>query len=410
VIPGLILAQSAKETEPYQQVKLKKVELDIFQSLYTQDGDHSAVTGGHGSESLSDYATNIELNLLMDGKKEGNENSLTLKFGVDAYTSASSDMINPNTISSASYSDVRIYPAIAYNHSNFKGRYDIGTIISYSNEYDYESVGLGLNLSKRSKNNNSEIGLNLQTYVDRADIIYPYELRPQNYPDGSDDGGPVDKRFRYSNTASIVFSQVINKRLQASILVDGVYQNGFLSTSFNRTTFVNEVFVENLPDVRIKLPIGARLNYFAGDNIIAKVYYRYYMDSWGITAHTFSLEVPVKIKPWFSVYPAYRYHKQSGMDYFYLPESDFEGQEFYSNDYDLSGFDSHFMGLGFRIAPPNGIFNAKDFIKNSELNIKYGYYDRSDGLNSHILSLHMKFVAETHPYSELFKQIRQSVF
>lgn len=152
--------------------------------------------------------------------------------------------------------------------------------------------------------------------------------------------------------------------------------------------------------------MGIRLNYFVSDHFITKFNYRYYTDSCGITANTFSVEVPVKIQPWFSIYPTYRYFSQKGMDYFYLPESTFQGQEFYSNDHDLSTFTSHFYGLGLRIAPPNGLFNANNFVKNSELNVKYGYYDRSDGLSSHILSLHLKFVADTQPYRSALKNLR----
>ena len=401
-----LAAQTTKETSPYQPVKLKKVDLDIFQSLYTQDGDHSAVTGGHGSEALSDYATNIELNLLIDGKKKGNENNLTLKFGVDAYTSASSDKINPNTISSASSNDVRIYPSISYLHTNGDGHFDIGGNVSYSYEYDYQSAGLGFQLAKRSPGNNSEIGLTLQSYTDLASIIYPIELRPAGYPDGSHErGGAVDQKFRFSNSASLVYSQVISRRLQAAFLVDGVYQKGFLSTSFNRTAFANDVFIENLPDSRLKFPVGVRLNYFATDHIITKFYYRYYMDSWGIQAHTYSVEVPLKLKSWFSIYPTYRYFDQQGVDYFYLPESAYNGQEFYSNDHDLSTFTSHYVGLGMRVAPPRGIFHAGNYIKGSELNLKVGYYNRSDGLQSGIVSLHLKFTADTDPYRKAFRDL-----
>ena len=89
--------------------------------------------------------------------------------------------------------------------------------------------------------------------------------------------------------------------------VDLVSQNGYLGLPFHRVYFKDaSVHVEQLPNTRFKVPIGFRLNYFMGDNIILRSYYRYYMDDWGITSHTAELEIPVKINAFFSVSPFYR--------------------------------------------------------------------------------------------------------
>jgi hypothetical protein len=41
----------------------------------------------------------------------------------------------------------------------------------------------------------------------------------------------------------------------------------------------------------IKLPLGFRTNYFLGDNLIMRSYYRYYTDSWGSKSNTANMEV-----------------------------------------------------------------------------------------------------------------------
>ncbi|MFX8362484.1 DUF3570 domain-containing protein, partial [Acinetobacter baumannii] len=74
--------------------------------------------------------------------------------------------------------------------------------------------------------------------------------------------------------------------------------------------------VENLPSSRTKLPIGIRLNYFAGDKLIFRTFYRYYVDDWGLTAQTASIEMPYKITPFFSISPFYRYYTQTAVKYF----------------------------------------------------------------------------------------------
>ena len=66
--------------------------------------------------------------------------------------------------------------------------------------------------------------------------------------------------------------------------------------------------VENMLESRYKLSIGLRMNYFLGDRIVIRSFYRYYFDNWGISANTADLEVPVKITPFFSVSPFYRFY------------------------------------------------------------------------------------------------------
>ena len=55
--------------------------------------------------------------------------------------------------------------------------------------------------------------------------------------------------------------------------------------------------IERLPSTRKKLPIGARLNYYINEMFVLRTYYRYYVDDWGIQAHTINVDLPVKLKP-----------------------------------------------------------------------------------------------------------------
>jgi hypothetical protein len=74
---------------------LENTEVDVL-SYYNQDGVHSAVNGGIGSEKLSDIASNIVVAPLND------DDVLTFDVGISAYTSASSSNINPYDESGAS--------------------------------------------------------------------------------------------------------------------------------------------------------------------------------------------------------------------------------------------------------------------------------------------------------------------
>ena len=96
-----------------------------------------------------------------------------------------------------------------------------------------------------------------------------------------------------------------------------VYQDGYLSLPFNRVYFSdNSVHVEKLPSSRIKLPVGLRVNYFLGDRYIIRAWYRYYKDDWNIQSNTIQLETSVKITPFLSVTPFYRFYQQTAAEYF----------------------------------------------------------------------------------------------
>ena len=48
-----------KDSSAYQSRKLKLEEINFVSSYYTQDGSNSAVTGGVGTEKLTDYSNNF---------------------------------------------------------------------------------------------------------------------------------------------------------------------------------------------------------------------------------------------------------------------------------------------------------------------------------------------------------------
>lgn len=376
------------DSSTYKARKLRIDEVNFVSGYYMQDGNNSAVTGGIGTEQLSDLANTLELKLIKTDAKE-RKHHLGLEMGIDHYTSASSDRIDPNTLSSASRGDTRFYPSLTYGLDNSKRRFIAGLGLSYSKEFDYQSFGIGVNFAKISKDKNGELALKLQAYFDSWKIIYPVELRPGNGETYSGHNGDNERSPRTSYSASLSYSQVVNERLQLAILADVVYQQGLLATKYQRVYFNdNSERVENLPGTRFKLPLGLRASYFLDDRFILRLFYRYYTDDWGINGHTASLEVPVKLSPFVSLSPFYRFYVQNAAKYFTPYGTHKPTDEFYTSDYDLSGFQSHFFGTGIRFVPEKGVFKIKQF---TMLEIRYGHYIRNTGLHSDIISLNAQF-------------------
>ena len=366
------------DTANYHSRKLKFDEANLVSSYYRQDGNNAAVTGGIGSEELTDFATTLDLRLSNIDRKN-RVNSYAFEIGVDTYTSASSDKVDPATISSASASDNRIYPSLSWTRTNDVKGTAIGANFSVSTEFDYLSIGGGVSVFKDSRDRSRQVGIRLQTYQDQVTMIYPIELR-------SGRTGGTQSRNTYSSTLS--YSQIINRRLQVLFLLDLAFQNGFLSLPFNRVYFTdNSVNIEKLPSRRFKVPASVRINYFAGDIFVFRGFYRYYQDDWGLKSNTAELETVIKITPFISLSPFYRYYMQSAVDYFAPYQVHSKDEFLYTSDYDLSKFDSHFAGAGFRFVSPNGIFGIRRF---NAVEIRYGHYNRQTGLVSNIISLNAK--------------------
>ena len=292
---GLMRAGYAQTTAPaYEARKLKIEELNLVSSYYNQDGNNSAVTGGIGSEKLTDYAQSFDL-VLKSTDRRNRQHSLVFDLNIDHYTSASSDKIDPLTVSSASRSDTHIYPTVSWSVHDDASRTTKGIALSYSTEYDYKSYGINLSFVKASADNNRELSVKAGAFFDTWTVILPAELRPEGYGSGAEgDTDPVDHKPRNSYNAGLSLSQIVNKRMQVLLTVEPAFQQGLLSTPFHRMYFTDgSETVERLPGTRLKLPVALRLHYFFGDRVILRSFYRYYVDDWGMQAHTVNLETPI---------------------------------------------------------------------------------------------------------------------
>ncbi len=402
----------------YKPKKLKLDEVNLVSSYYDQTADKSAVMGGRtdykGNGDVTDFANGLDVTFIGWDKKK-RKNTLTFGLGADYHTAASQAYVDSNG-TSRNYG-TRIYPTLNWTRENEqKGTsFDLGAYYSAEHNY-YHSIGLNAAVSKKNKRN-GEFGLKLVGYFDQIKMIYPSEFIPVDsakntssadsivyvttasgnvqalkYNNGQLVGGnskpELPSKSRNTLTASFSFSQIINQRMQGSVELDMVYMSGYLGLPFHRVFYnTGKDTIENLPSQRFKLPIGFRLNYFLGDNIILRSYYRFYADSWGLVSHTFNLEVPVKITPFFSISPFYRFYMQTAARYFAPYMVHTIQEQYFTSNYALSDFKSNLFGAGIRLAPPRGILTNGLRI----LELRYGHYMQTTNLNSNIISLNLVF-------------------
>jgi hypothetical protein len=213
--------QGTDSIKVYRKRVLESTEVSLLMSFYNQDGSHSPVNGGIGTEKLEDKTPTLVISIPLN-----NNDVLTVDAGISAYTSASSSNINPfiggsSTLKSAplftttaasrgggggtvittpsytptptppskphgtpwlastgaSHSDVNKAIHTDYSHSSDSRNLIWGTNVAYSKEYDYISYGFGGNVTGLFNEKNTEIGLKGSAYLDTWKPIYPTELR-----------------------------------------------------------------------------------------------------------------------------------------------------------------------------------------------------------------------------------------
>ena len=210
---GTIFSQEKETSKTYKKRVLESVEVDFLMSYYKQDGDHASVTGGIGTEKLTDLTPTIIISMPLN-----EDDVLTVDFGISAYTSASSgnldpfdnsgasggedddddeeddddifgddedDFRNENTAtggspwvesSGASNEDVWVGGTLAYSHSSDDRNSILSANINFATEYDYTSFGFGGGFTRLFNEKNTEIGLKGQVYLDTWNPKYPTEL------------------------------------------------------------------------------------------------------------------------------------------------------------------------------------------------------------------------------------------
>ena len=441
------------DKKAYKKRVLETVEIDFLASYYNQEGSNASVTGGVGNEDLEDFNPTVVLNIPL-----GEDDILTLDYGISTYTSASSSNGNPfdggenrdKTTSpwyaSSGASKVDTWKSLNIDYSHYSD--DRNTIVtanlSNAKEWDYESFGFGAGITKLSNNKNTSFTINTKVFIDKWIPIYPKELDSYNDTSGDtsigffynkpiydEQGGVsnnwsplnnfsiIDDKSRNTYSASLIFSQILDKNTQISLFFDFIKQDGWLANPLQRVYFSDienfymgnpqsipiyttkentDVFhladdIERLPKTRTKIPLGVRLNYFLNENFTIRSYYRFYTDDWGLNSHTLNIELPIKFLNSFTLYPSYRFYTQSKADYFQPYDQHLSTSEYYTSDYDLSKFNSNQFGMGLKYVD---IFTKMKLwrIGLKSIDLNYSFYQRNSDFKSDIISVGMKFIVD----------------
>ena len=245
-------------------------------------------------------------------------------------------------------------------------RSTVGMGAYYSQEENYESVGMTLRGLFETMDRNDTFSFRLTGLFDKVEL---------EYFDGTE-GGEDDRR---TFSPGLGWTHVLTGKALLTLNYDLTLQRGYLGTPAQSVVVGTTEVQENLPDSRIRHALHGRLRYLLLDTLAVEPGVGYYIDDWGASAY--SMEVAFHweaVANTLIVRPGYRFHSQTAIDYF-VGEGETTLSEYHTQDSDLGEFTTSTFGLKFTF--------LKSPLPGDEFEIGFDVASRSDGIDWFTISV-----------------------
>ncbi|MCA8974732.1 MAG: DUF3570 domain-containing protein [Planctomycetes bacterium] len=267
------------------------------------------------------------------------------QLSVDVVSSASIERLRKYPQQSGASGDLYIGVDLGVTHQSTP-EVQLGGNVHVSNEYDYNSLGLGAFLARDYDGHNTTLKATGSVYLDSLDVI-----RFNGVNEGTDD--------RLALNGAIDWYQVINPRTHGEFGLGLTYQDGMLSTPYNAVVVLDPTdppnnnlpnydrgteIAEVLPDTRFRGALHGRVRHAVSDHWALELGGRLYADDWGVVsstleprAYTWLVQDRLRLRL------RYRFYAQSAADG-YGSSFLLTAPAIRTQDSDLGAFDAHTMG------------------------------------------------------------------
>jgi hypothetical protein len=289
---------------------------------------------------------------------------------VDVVTAASPDaldaMSSASRVNEAVGADLRTEIRISDTDT-------ITTRVGFHWEEPLTSGTLGAGWRRALADDNAAIAINGSLTVDGFDVT-------------DQTGEYLRKSARETASANVSFSQILSPTTVADASYGVTWQHGTLAQTWNAVPVMGgapagEVF----PRDRLRHALAGRIaQHVPATHSTVKAWYRYYRDDFGLAAHTVELTGYQYVVPWLYVRAAYRFHHQTGVDFFttQMPAAPVDPTP-RTADSDLAPFDAHELGAGIAIVPER----APRALRRWSITADYARYRRSNDLTIDVVAL-----------------------
>lgn len=241
------------------------------------------------------------------------------------------------------------------------------THVAWHEEEPFGSGAFALGYTHSMADDNATLGISGQATYDRFDFLQP-------------NGERHGRRNRTALNGNLSFSQLLSPTTVFDASYGLTFQEGLLQTSYNSVPLNDGVSrtPEVFPHSRTRNAVQARVAQHIPDtHTTLRAAYRYYWDSFSLSAHTTELEIHQYLAPRFIARGSYRYYTQTGVDFFgtALPTS-FSPLSARTSDSDLAPFHANEFGLRL-------VWLARG---HSALDVSYFYYRRDNDFSANVFS------------------------
>lgn len=285
-------------------------------------------------------------------RKFGENFAASANYYVDAISSASIDVVT----TASPYRERREQKSAGVEYLHNRTIYSANVVTSEENDYQSDTYSLGLSQDLFGDLTTVSLGFSRGWDV----------VGKRNEPDFRQ---KVDRRnYRLGLT------QVLTRKLLLSLNLETITEQGYLQNPYRSMRYAGpepggytrapEVF----PGTRTGTAGAGRLRYFLPWRAAVEGQYRFYSDSWGITAHTAGLEYTQPVRERWTLSGNYRFYTQNHADFYsdLFPRASY--QNFMVRDKENAGYASHTLGMGAAYEFPVGFAS---WLKKGTANLHY---------------------------------------
>ncbi len=287
--------------------------------------------------------------------------SVSASYYVDNISGASIDVVT----NASAYSEKRSQFGLGFDY--LYGDTLMKISYSQSDESDYEAKTLDVGLSHDFFGGMSTFAMGFRRGDDtvmRVDTAFEDTI----------------DRFQYN----LGWTQVLSPTLVAALSYEGIAEEGFLNNPYRSARVLGASVQERYPRTRTSNALGIQANKYWGDrSFVSRLKYRFYDDTWGITANNIELLFSRRIGEKSEVGLGGRFYSQSAAS-FYSDNFDQE-YRYMARDKELSDFTSVSFGgrVSYELFRDRGRF-AKGKLTLMYDRIHFNYHNFSDVRNGEL--------------------------
>ncbi|MEL6870850.1 MAG: DUF3570 domain-containing protein [Pseudomonadota bacterium] len=263
-------------------------------------------------------------------KQIGKSVSVSANYYVDMITSASIDVVT----TASPYTEERTQTSLGVDYLRGGTMMSVG--VTQSDESDFEA-----------RTYSFAVYQNL--FGDLTTVTLAYGL-------GDDvvgqSGDPTFARDVQRQSYGVGISQILTRNLIMTLNFEGITDEGFLNNPYRSVRFLNDdglsysLQSEVYPNTRTSAAVSLGGRYYLPYRAAVNAEYRYFSDTWGITANSFEIGYTHPWRDKFTFSTRYRHYTQEQADFYsdLFPRVDF--QNFLARDKELSTFTSQAIRAG----------------------------------------------------------------